>query len=70
MTMGTYPMGENVGKMLDLRGSVHLVRLGARVLPLNGREPSSHHVNEVLSHFEVDEKIYDLSQCNALSIVL
>ena len=53
MTMGTYPMGENVGKMLDLRGSVHLVRLGARVLPLNGREPSSHHVNEVLSHFEV-----------------
>ena len=46
-------MGENVGKVLDLRGSVHLVRPGSRVLPLNGGEPPSDHVKEVLSHFEV-----------------
>ena len=60
-TIGAYSVCENVGKVLDRRWSVHLVRGGARVLPLDRGEPPSHHVEEVLGHFEVDEDICSLS---------
>ena len=61
VTIYAYSVCENVGKVLDRRWSVHLVRGGAWVLPLDRGEPPSNHVEEFLGHFEVDEDICSLS---------